>query len=127
VGAVLAIALRFGDQWVRQKDWKGSKTIEIGTGRSEPVAWLTSLDDPVQVLTLAGALVSREGRVLRVGAEGVLVRRTGMIASTLGAQEVLTEADLRRLTERLDGGDPPWRSALRQLVTGLLGTTASRR
>jgi hypothetical protein len=40
---------------------------------------------------------------------------------------VLTEADLRRLTERLDGGDPPWRSALRQLVTGLLATTASPR
>ena len=52
-----------------------------------PLTWLTSLDDPVQVLQLTGVLVAPDGRVLRVGAEGVLARRTGMAASMAGAQE----------------------------------------
>jgi hypothetical protein len=44
-----------------------------------------------------------------------------MTASVLGAQEVLTEEDLRALTEPAAGGtDPVWRTALRELVTRLL-------
>jgi hypothetical protein len=113
--AVLVIQLGFGELWVRQADWKGNKQIEIGTGRKVPVTWLTSLDDPVQVLQLTGALVSREGKLLRLGAEGIAARRTGMTASVLGAQEVFTEADLAPLA-----GESAWREALRALVEGLL-------
>lgn len=120
VGAVLVIQLGFGDQWVRQIDWKGNKSIEIGARRRIPVEWLTSLDDPVQVLHLTGAMLSPAGKVLRVGAEGVAVRRTGMMASSLGAQEVLTEDDLAAIAKTAENGQPVWRAALRDLVRGLL-------
>ena len=40
----------------------------------------------------------------------------------VGAQEVLTEEELKRLTEpSATGAAPLWRAALRDLVTGLLG------
>jgi len=119
VRAVVTIQLGFDEYWVRQKDWKGGKQIELGTGRAMPVAWLTSLDDPVQVLQLTGALVTPDGKVTRVGAEGLIARRTGMAASALGAQEVLTEDDLAALSAPGPDGAPAWRSALRSLVEGL--------
>lgn len=134
--AVLVVQVRFDDYWVRQEDWKGTKSIQLGTRRAMPIPWLTSLDDPVQVLALTGALVSREGRVLRVGAEGLLAQRTGMTASVAGVQEVLAESDLERLfspegddretsdPETSDdpesSGDPVWRTALGALVAQLL-------
>lgn len=121
VGAILVVQLGFSEQWVRQVNWKGAKSIELGTGRALPLQWLTSLDDPVQVLQLTGALVEPSGKVLRVGAEGLLARRTGMAASVMGAQEVLTEEDLAALRAPASDGAPAWRSALRQLVGGLLG------
>lgn len=120
IGVVVAIQLGFSEQWVRQTSWKGSKSIEIGTGRALPVAWLTSLDSPVQVLQLSGAALTPSGKVLRVGAEGLLARRTGMAASTLGAQEVLTEQDLAPLGGEDGDAVAAWREALRTLVAGLL-------
>jgi hypothetical protein len=120
VHAVVVVQLGFADHWVRQTSWKGSKSIEIGTGRSMPVGWLTSLDDPVQVLQLTGALVTPAGKVLRMGSEGLLARRTGMAASTLGAQEVLTEQEIATLLTAPAGGTPVWRAALRDLVAQLL-------
>lgn len=121
VKGIVSVQLGFGEYWVRQKDWKGNKVIDLGSTRSMPITWLTSLDDPVQVLQLTGVLVAPDGRVLRVGAEGLLARRTGMAASMAGAQEVLTEEELKRLTEpSATGAGPVWRAALRDLVTGLL-------
>lgn len=120
-GAMLVVELRFGEYWVRQKDSKGGKQIELGTGRAAPVAWLTSLDDPVQVLQLTAALVSREGKVLRVGAEGLTARRTSFKASVAGLQEVLTEEELAAIAAvPADGQLPAWRTALASLVTQML-------
>lgn len=119
IAGVITIQLGFDQYWVRQASWKGNKTIELGTGRSMPIAWLTSLDDPVQVLQLTGALVTRDGKIVRVGAEGVIARRTGMKASVAGVQEILTEWDLATLSAP-ENGTPPWRAALRSLVEGLL-------
>ena len=121
VRAVLTIQLGFDEHWVRQKDWKGNKTIALGTGRAMAIPWLTLLDDPVQVLQVTGALLTTDGRVVRVGAEGLIARRTGMGASVLGAQEVLTEDDLRDVFATEGGTGPVWRLALRALVAGLLG------
>jgi hypothetical protein len=97
--AVLSLQLGFDEYWVRQKNLKGDKTIDLGSGRNMSLPWLTSLDDPVQVLQLTGALVLPDGKIARVGAEGLIARRTGMTASAFGAQEVLTEADLSALTD----------------------------
>ena len=120
VRAIVTLQLGFGDHWIRQQDWKGNKAIGLGGGRSMPVAWLTSLDDPVQVLQITGALTTPDGKVLRVGAEGLIARRTGMAASVAGAQEVLREEELQALTAPGAGGEPVWRTALRALVSGLI-------
>jgi hypothetical protein len=120
VSVVVSVQLGFDELWVRQKDWKGTKTIEIGTDRVVPVPWLTSLDDPVQVLLLTGAVSDRNGKVLRVGAEGLVARRTGMTASVVGVQEILTEEDLASVIEAPEGQDPVWRVAIRSLVANLL-------
>ena len=125
VRAILVVQLGFSEQWVRQTSWKGTKSIEIGSGRASPVPWLTSLDDPVQVLQLTGAIVTPSGKVHRVGAEGLLARRTGMVASSLGAQEVLTEEDLAALQATGPGGVPVWRAALKELVSRLLAASGS--
>jgi len=126
IDAVIAIQLGFEEQWVRQASWKGRKAIEIGTDRSMPVPWLTSLDTPVQVLQLTGAVLTPTGRVMRVGAEGLMARRTRFGASVLGAQETLTEKDLAALVAPAEGGPEPWRSALRTLVTNLVDGRARR-
>jgi hypothetical protein len=119
--SIVCVQLGFGEYWVRQKDWKGNKVIDLGGSRSMPLTWLTSLDDPVQVLQLTAAVVSPEGKIQRVGAEGLLARRTGMAVSMVGGQEVLTEEELRTLTAPAeDGSGPVWRSALRELITRLL-------
>jgi hypothetical protein len=124
VAVVVSIQLGFDELWVRQKDWKGNKTIAIGTDRAVPVPWLTSLDDPVQVLQVTGVVMNRDGKILRVGAEGLTARRTSMSSSVAGLQEVLTEDDLRAVLVAPDAGqEPVWRVALRQLVAGLLGTS----
>ena len=117
IRSVLSVQLGFGDVWVRQKDWKGNKRIELGSGRSADVAWLTSLDDPVEVLFLTASLSTPDGKVVRVGAEGLIARRTGMLASALGAQEVLTERDIAALGAPAADGMPAWKSALHTLVS----------
>ena len=124
VSVLVSVQLGFDELWVRQKDWKGNKSIEIGTDRAVPVPWLTSLDDPVQVLLLTGAVSDRSGKVLRVGAEGLIARRTGMPASIVGVQEILTEEDLASVMEAREGKDPAWRVALRNLVANLLASPA---
>lgn len=121
---VLVFDLSFGQYWLRQKDWKGNKQIELGTGHRMPVPWLTSLDDPVEVLQLSAALVTADGKVVRVGSEGLIARRTGMTASVFGAQEILTEDDLATLRtlrrEDLPGTPRVWQAAVRTLVERLL-------
>jgi hypothetical protein len=92
-----------------------------------PLTWLTSLDDPVQVLQLTGALMGPDGRFVRVGAEALIARRTGMTASMIGAQEVLTEEEIRSLTApTAEGSSPVWRTALRELVMQLLGLVPAK-
>jgi hypothetical protein len=124
--AVLVLTLEVGQYWVRQKGrFGGRKTVELGTGYSQNVPWLTSIDTPAQVLQLTGALVGRDGRAIRIGAEGLFARRTGPIVSSIGAQEVLTEEDVERVRTRrrdeLPGRPLVWQAALRNLVAELTG------
>jgi hypothetical protein len=64
-------------------------------------------------------VVTAKGKVGRVGAEGLLARRTGLIASALGAREVLAEDELGGLLASEGNVPPVWRAALWDLVRGL--------
>ena len=95
------------------------------TGYSVDVPWLTSLETPVSVLQVTGARVGRDGRAQRIGAEGLLARRTSLPISALGAQAMISDAEVEQARtarrEDLPGQPLVWQVALRELVRGLIG------
>jgi hypothetical protein len=119
----LVITLEVGQYWAHQRNFRGDKEVRLGTDHVQRVPWLTSLDQPVQVLQLTGALVGRDGRAVRIGAEGLLARPTPLLASAIGAQGLIGDDHVRRLrTSRrteLAGEPLVWQVALENLVAEL--------
>lgn len=119
----VVITLEVGERWLRQRGVLGRKFVELGTRHEVSLPWMTSLETPVAVLQLAGALVDREGKALRIGAEGLLAKRTPLLASAVGAEALITEADVATLREarreELPGQPLVWQQALRELLHGL--------
>ena len=121
----LVLTLEVADYLPRQTGLRGDKSVELGSGYTVELPWLTSLETPVSVLQLTGALVGRDGRAVRIGAEGVLAKRTGIVASAFGLQALLSDEDVQQLrTARRDdlkGRPLVWQAALRSLVAELTG------
>ena len=122
----LVLTLEVGQYLMRQTGWRGNKEVELGTGYTVPLPWLTSLETPVMVVQLTGAVVGRDGRAIRIGAEGMLAKRTSLGISALGAQSLISDEDVAQLaTARRDDlpGQPlVWQAALRELVSQLTGS-----
>jgi hypothetical protein len=129
VATVLVLTLEIGQYRVRQTGLLGKKQIELGTGYMANLPWLTSIETPVNVLQLTGALIGPDGRALRIGAEGLLARRSGVLASALGLQMLITDREVEELRaarrDDLPGQPLVWQVALRNLVVGLTGRPAS--
>lgn len=125
VSRVLIVTLEIGDYLTRQQGLVGNKIVELGTGNSARLPWLTSLETPATVLQVTAALVDRDGKALRIGAEGFYARRTRLAISAIGGQELLSDEDvaavraLRR--DDLPGAPLAWQVALRELVTRVTG------
>lgn len=123
VPTALVLTLETGWYYVQQRNFKGSKQVELGTGYTASFPWLTSLDKPVNVLQLTGALMDRNGLAVRIGAEGMLAKRTSFKVSVLGAQSLISDDDVEALrTARrndLPGQPLVWQVALRNLVAQL--------
>jgi hypothetical protein len=124
--AVLVLTLEAGQYWTRQRGrFGGRKVVELGTGYSQPVPWLTALDKPAHVLQITGALIDRDGQAIRIGAEGLFARRTSFLISSLGAQALLTDEDVDRVRtlrrDELVGRPLVWQAAIRNLVADLTG------
>src|SRR5687768_8722439 len=117
VGRVVMITLEVSDYWPRQINVRGSKEVELGTAYNMPVPWLTSLDKPVSVLQLTGALLDGDGKAIRIGAEGLIARPSSLIASAIGAQALISDDDVEkaRTTRREDlpGSPLVWQVAVR--------------
>ena len=100
----------------------------LGRDYTVGVPWLTSLEHPVAVVQLTGVLVGRDGRAIRIGAEGMLAKRSHILVSALGAQSLVSDEDLERLRtlRRHDLPNQPlvWQVALRNLVSQLTGQVA---
>lgn len=128
VATALVITLEIGQYRIRQRGLRGDKAVELGTGHTAALPWLTSLETPVSVLQLTGTLIGRDGRALRIGAEGLVARRTSLPLSAVGAQALITDADVAqlRVARRDDLPDRPlvWQVALRTLVAELTGRPA---
>jgi hypothetical protein len=129
VGRALLITLEVGQYMPRQTGLTGKKQVELGTGHLAKLPWLTSVDLPVTVLQLTGALMSGDGRAIRTGAQGLYVRPTRLLFNPIGAQTVVEDKDVEAtLTSRREdiAGNPlVWRVALRELVGGLTGRAVS--
>ena len=126
IDAVLFFTIGFSEYFVRQKDWLGKKELEMGIGHSIPVKWLTSLDDPVEVIHIMGALMDKTGKIYRAGAEGIVAAKTAsFFESIIGLRNTLTDdavsaitTDLRR--EDLPGKPLNYKVALQNLIANLL-------
>jgi hypothetical protein len=118
---LVIIRLEVGQYWTRQTGLRGAKSVELGVGHTESLPWLTSLEAPVSVLQLTGAVVDRQGRAVRIAAEGIIAQASPLAASAVGAQRLITAADVERArTARRAGTDAlAWKSALCQLLTQL--------
>lgn len=121
----LVLTLEIGQYYPQQTSFAGAKAVELGTDHTVRLPWLTSLETPVSVIQLTGALVNREGRAVRIGAEGLLARRTGIVASGFGLQALIRDEDVEALRtarrQDLPGEPLVWQVALRNLVAGLTG------
>ena len=119
----LVITVELSQYLLRQQGILGKKVLELGTGYTANFPWLTSLDTPIQVVQLTGALVSPDGRAVRIAAEGMLARRTDLLTSSIGGQKLITdeEIELLRLQRREDLPGQPltWQVAMRHLVLAL--------
>ncbi len=117
---VLVLTLEVGQYLMKQKGILGRKSVELGTAHEVDLPWMTSLETPVTVLQLTGALMDRNGQAVRVGAEGILAKRTRLLVSSMRAQELLSDEDVAavrsRRREDLAGQPLAWREAMRQLV-----------
>jgi hypothetical protein len=124
---LLVLTLEVGQYWPRYTNWRGSKAVHLGTEHTTSLPWLTSMDTPVQVLQLTGALVGPDGKAIRIGAEGMLARRTPLIISGLGGQALISDEDVSALMsarrEDLPGRPLVWEVALHTLLDqlGVLG------
>ena len=121
----LVLTLEIGQYWPYQANLRGSKEIELGTRHIVPLPWLTAIDAPVSVLQLTGALMGPDGLAIRIGAEGLLARRTSLVMSGLGAQALISDEDVEAIRtarrEELPGKPLVWQMALRELVAELTG------
>jgi hypothetical protein len=127
---MLVVTLEIGDYLIRQEGLLGTKVVELGTGHRAKLPWLTSLETPVAVMQLTAALVERDGKAVRIGAEGFYPRRTRLVVSAMGGQELLDDDDVRALRgyrrEDLPGSPLAWQVALANLVEQVTGKPARR-
>lgn len=117
----LLLTLEVGQYWPRQSGLLGKKSVELGTNYTVELPWLTSLETPVSVLQLTGALIDREGKAVRIGAEGILAVRTRLSASGFGMQRLITEQDVNAARTLMHNERLAWRSAVCALAAQLAG------
>lgn len=134
---VLRISLGAAEYYPRNRAGLSlRKAVDLGTDNTVAVGWLRSLNEPVAVIHLVGLLLSSDGRVLRAGAEGIVMRQAGFFDRSLvlaggrvslsPPEATLTESDVAALLasyhrEDLAGQPLAWEVALGNLVRQLLG------
>lgn len=127
VAHTLVITLEVGQYLTKQSGWRGSKSVVLGTSHEESLPWLTSLETPVAVLQVTGALMDASGKAVRIGAEGIAAQPTRLLVSAVGAQELFGDEQVRkaRVARRADlpGSPLAWQVALRDLVVQLTGSS----
>lgn len=107
-GLSYGIAIQVGvSQYMKGYSGVFTKEVALGTGYRQPVKFLTAEDKPVEVLHLTGVLVDAQGRVLRAGAEGIVLRDTPFLAQTIDVTRTFDDSELQRVLTQERRGDLP--------------------
>lgn len=116
----LVITLEVGQLYPNVRGLTAAKTVLLGRNHEQPVPWVSDADVPVMVLQLTAAVVDREGRAVRIAAEGLAAKRTGLLLNVLEAQSLWSDKDIEQLRtavrEDLPGRPLVWRQALDDLL-----------
>ncbi|HEY0929970.1 MAG TPA: hypothetical protein VGE27_08610 [Gemmatimonas sp.] len=119
----VVITLEIGQYLPRQRGITGSKYVTLGASHEASLPWLTSLETPVSVIQLTGAVLDADGKAVRIAAEGLWVKRTPLVLSAIDAQSLLRDDDVRTLlrTPRNDLPGQPlvWQAGLTSLLRSL--------
>lgn len=120
----LYITLGFGEYFPKQIDNWGNKEVILGTGYKASLKWLTSLEDPIEVLQFTGVLLNRNGEIIRGGAEAFFAKPKTFFESIIKLSDPISEKDIADLKfkQRDDLTDTilVWQIALHNLVGQLL-------
>lgn len=107
-GEDYAIQVQIGvSQYMKGYSGVFKKEVALGTGYRQPVRFLTAEDKPVEVLHLTGVLVDRQGKVVRAGAEGIVLRDTPFLAQALDVERMFDEREIERVLTRERRHDLP--------------------
>jgi hypothetical protein len=107
-GLSYGIAIQLGvSQYMKGYSGVFTKEVALGTGYRQPVKFLTAEDKPVEVLHLTGVLVDAQGRVVRAGAEGIVLRDTPFLAQTIDVSRTFDDVELRRVLTQERRNDLP--------------------
>jgi hypothetical protein len=91
-GKPYVIALHLGvSQYAKGRSGLFRKSVELGTGHRQSIRFLTAEDKPVEVLHLTGVLLDVRGRLVRAGAEGIILRDTPFAAQAFDVVRVLED------------------------------------
>ena len=107
-GAPYAIVIQLGvSQYMKGYSGVFRKEVALGTGYRQPIKFLTAEDKPVEVLHLTGVLVDASGKVVRAGAEGIVLRDTPFLAQTVDAVRTFDDEELRQVLTQERRNDLP--------------------
>jgi len=97
-GADHAIVVQLGvSQYMKGYSGAFRKEVVLGTGYRQPIEFMTAEDKPVEVLHLTGALVDAQGRVVRAGAEGIVLRDTPFLAQAFDVTRGFDDEEIARV------------------------------
>jgi hypothetical protein len=99
--------------------------VELGTDHVANMGKSFFRAKQAQVLHFTGALLAADGRVLRVGAEGVVAQKPNFLLSLFDVRSAVSDEDVGTLLadhrrEDLPGRPLVWQVALQNLVAQLL-------
>ncbi len=107
-GVPYAIVVQLGvSQYMKGYSGVFTKEVALGTGYRQPIKFLTAEDKPVEVLHVTGVLVDATGKVVRAGAEGIVLRDTPFLAQAVDASRVFDPQEIQRVLGQERRNDLP--------------------
>ena len=107
------------------------KQVHLGTGYAEPIAFLSAVDKPVEVVQIVGVLLDADGNPVRAGGEGFFASDTLFRYQMFDVTRTIDHEQIARLVaehrrDDLPGRPLAWQVAARNLVERLIDAPLDR-